>query len=414
MKKFKKGLSLCLTMAMVAIMLTGCQKSATSSQAEAPEAVSEAADAEITEAAVADGETIKIGVLTATSGSTALLDQYIENALKMSIDEVNANGGVNGKSIELVCEDYASDPATAAEKAEKLIVNDGVSAIFGVVMSSCRQAVLPIVEKYDNLLIYPTDYEGLEQSENIIYLGCIPNQQVATIAPWLVDNVGKKVYVIGNDYIYPRSTCAQLIALLKEQGAEIVGEEYIANDATDYTTTIINIMDAEPDVVYSVLVGNGINTFQTQYAQFGAESKVFHMCMDETCIDAIGLDSCEGVYGGQTYYCTVESDNNKEFVEKYQNAYGTVPTVYASTSYTGGYLLAQALEKAGDDLSSGKKLAEAFHGCSFDGPAGPLTVMDNNHTSLTPRIGVVNSDSLFTVVYEAPSVIEPNPWAGQE
>ena len=171
-------------------------------------------------------------------------------------------------------------------------------------------------------------------------------------------------------------------------------------------------MDAEPDVVFSVLVGDCINSFQKQYAQYGSDTAVFHMCMDESGAAAIGADACEGVYSGQTYYCTLDTDKNKEFVEKYSSAYGTEPTVYASTSYTGAYLLKGALEAAGDDFTT-EDLVNAFHGQSFDGPAGTLTVQDNNHTSLTPRIGQVNSDCLFDVLYEAESPIEPDPWAGQ-
>lgn len=358
------------------------------------------------------GDTIKVGLLTASSGSTSVLDGYIEHAFIMGIDEINAAGGVNGKQIEIIREDYASDPSMAAEKAEKLIVNDGVCCIFGVVLSSCRQAVLPVVEEYDNLLIYPTDYEGLEQSDNIIYLGCVPNQQVQVIAPWLVDNIGKKVYVIGSDYLYPRSTCAQLISILEENGATIVGEEYVSMDETDYTTSITKIMDAEPDVVFSVLVGDCINAFQKQYAQYGVENTaVFHMCMDESGAAAIGVNACEGVYSGQTYYCTVESNANDEFTTKYVEAYGAEPTVYASTSYSGAYLLKAALEAAGDDFTTAD-LVEAFHGQSFNGPAGTLTVQENNHTSLTPRIGQVNSDCLFDVLYEAESPVVPDPFAG--
>lgn len=358
------------------------------------------------------GDTIKVGLLTASSGSTAVLDGYIENAFVMGIDEINASGGINGKQIEIIREDYASDPSMVAEKAEKLIVNDGVSCIFGCVLSSCRQAVLPVVEEYDNLLIYPTDYEGLEQSDNIIYLGCVPNQQVQVIAPWLVENVGKNVYVIGSDYLYPRSTCAQLISILEENGATIVGEEYVSMDETDYTTSITKIMEAEPDVVFSVLVGDCINAFQKQYAQYGIETEVFHMCMDESGAAAIGVDACEGVYSGQTYYCTIDSELNNDFKEKYESSYGTVPTVYASTSYSGAYLLKAALEEVGDEFTTADLVA-AFHGKSFDGPAGTLTVQDNNHTSLTPRIGRVNSDCLFDILYEAETTVAPDPFAGQ-
>lgn len=412
MKKLMKKV-FALSLAVVfAFSLAACGNSGSGSDTGSGDSGSTLEDALSEASEGTSGDTIKVGLLTASSGGTSVLDGYIENAFVMGIDEINAAGGVNGKQIEIIREDYASDPSMAAEKAEKLIVNDGVCCIFGVVMSSCRQAVLPIVEKYDNLLIYPTDYEGLEQSDNIIYLGCVPNQQVQVIAPWLVENIGKNVYVIGSDYLYPRSTCAQLIAILEENGATIVGEEYVSMDETDYTTSITKIMDAEPDVVFSVLVGDCINAFQKQYAQYGIDTPVFHMCMDESGAAAIGVDSCEGVYSGQTYYCTVESDTNNEFRTKYMEAYGTEPTVYASTSYTGAYLLKAALEEAGDDFTT-EELVEAFHGQSFDGPAGTLTIQDNNHTSLTPRIGQVNSDCLFDVLYEADSPIDPDPYAGQ-
>lgn len=356
--------------------------------------------------------TIKVGVLTASSGGTAVLDTYISNAVKMAAEEINGAGGVNGKTIELVYEDYASDPSKAAEKAEKLIVNDGVACILGVVMSSCRQAVLPVVEKYDNLLIYPTDYEGLEQSDNIIYVGCVPNQQIQTVAPWLVENVGKKVYIIGSDYLYPRSTCAQMKAMLLENGATVVGEEFVSLDETNFTASITKIMDAQPDVVFSVLVGDSITAFQKQYAQFAIEGiEMFHLCLDESGAAAIGADSAEGVYSGQTYFCTVENEQNSVFRAKYASLYGGDPTVYASSGYVATYLLKGALEAAGDGFTTAE-LVKAFHGQTFDGPAGFVTVMDNNHCTVTPRIGRVNASGLFDVLYESASPIEPDPYAG--
>lgn len=427
MKKFMKkvmavGLTAVFLFSMAACAGSGdSDTSETSSQetsGESTEAAGTETDSSELEATIAEadgtseGDTIRVGLLTASSGSTAVLDGYIENAFTMGVDEINEDGGVNGKQIEIIREDYASDPSTAAEKAEKLIVDDEASCIFGVVQSSCRQAVLPVVEEYDNLLIYPTDYEGLEESDNIIYLGCIPNQQVQVIAPWLVENVGTNVYVIGSDYLYPRSTCAQLIAMLEENGATIVGEEYVSMDETDYTSSITKIMDAEPDVVFSVLVGDCINAFQEQFAQYGVDTAVFHMCIDESGVSAIGADACEGVYSGQTYYCTVDTEENLVFREKYNEEFGTEPTVYASTSYSGAYLLKAALEDAGDDFTTAE-LVEAFHGKSFDGPSGTLTVQDNNHTSLIPRIGQVNSDGMFDILYEAEEPVEPDPFAGE-
>ncbi|MCD8346780.1 MAG: transporter substrate-binding protein [Lachnospiraceae bacterium] len=364
-------------------------------------------------AAAESEETIKVGLLAASSGSTSVLDGYIANAVMMAVDEINEAGGINGKEIEIFREDYASDPATAAEKAEKLIVNDGVSCIVGVVLSSCRQAVLPVVEEYDNLLIYTTDYEGLEQSDNIIYVGCVPNQQIQTIAPYLTENIGQKVYLIGNDYLYPRSTLAQMSAMLEENGAEIVGEEYVAMDETDYTSSITKIINAEPDVVFSVLVGDCITAFQKQYAQYGIDNiEMFHLCLDESGVEAIGVNSCEGVYSGQTYFATVENEVNEVFAAKYEELYGTVPTVYASNGYVAANLLAQALEGLSDEFTT-EELVAALQGTTFDGPAGFVTVEENNHCTVTPRIGVVNSEGLFDVIYEAEEPVSPDPYAGE-
>ena len=385
---------------------TGTETTETSESAEVTTSVAETTGE-------TSGDVIKVGLLTASSGGTSVLDGYISNASQMAVDEINESGGINGKMIELCIEDYASDPSMAAEKAEKLIVNDEVVAIIGVVMSSCRQAVLPVVEKYDNLLIYPTDYEGLEQSDNIIYVGCVPNQQIQTIAPWIVENLGTSVYIIGNDYLYPRSTCAQMEAILEENGATIAGEEFVSLDETDYSASITKIMEAAPDVVFSVLVGDCITAFQKQYAQYGiTDIAMFHLCLDESGAAAIGVDSCEGVYSGQTYFCTVDSEQNSIFREKYNSLYGGDPTVYASSGYVATNLLKGALEAVGDDFTTAD-LVSAFHGLTFDGPAGLVTVMDNNHCTVTARIGQVNSDCLFNVLYESSSPIEPDPYAGE-
>jgi len=360
-------------------------------------------------AEASDTDVIKIGLLSAASGGTAVLDTYISNAVEMAVDEINTAGGVNGKTIELYIEDYASDPSTAAEKAEKLIVNDGVKAIIGVVMSSCRKAVLPVVEKYDNLLIYPTDYEGLEQSDNIIYVGCVPNQQIQTIAPWIPENLGTNVYVIGSDYLYPRSTCAQAVALLEQNGATIVGEEFVSLDCTDFTSSITKIQQAKPDVVFSVLVGDSITAFQKQWAMYGIDISMFHLCLDESGVSAIGTDSAIGVYSGQTYFNTVSTEQNIEFKAKYEALYNDAPTVYASSGYVAANLLAGALSQLGDDFTT-EELVSAFHGQTFDGPAGFVTIMDNNHSTITARIGVVNADGLFDILYESPEPIEPDPY----
>lgn len=416
MKKISKKLLAMVVAVACVFTLFGCGQAAGDAASSTTESgAAESATLEETVAAAAEtvlGDEIKVGLLSSSSGGTVVLDTYIADAFKMAIGEINDAGGVNGRKISIVEEDYASDPATAVEKATKLIVNDGVCCIFGVVFSSCRIAVMDVVEQYNNLLIYPTDCEGLEQSSNILYLGCIPNQQTAVIAPWIADNLGKKIYVIGNDYIFPRSTCAQAIAILKEKGCEIVGEEYLALDETDYSNTIAKIKSSGAEVVYSVVVGDCINSFTMQMHEFGMDDvKIFDVCLDESGTAAIGAEAVDGVYSGMTYFATIDSPENNAFREKIETKFGYTPTVYSATAYTGAYLLAQAFGEVGDSFTT-QDLIDAFCKQSYVGPAGNMVMNDNHYASLYPRIGRARTDLLFDVLYSAEEPIVPDPWAG--
>lgn len=134
---------------------------------------------------------IKIGLLYSLSGVTSVSEKQLYNGTKLAIDEINASGGINGRKIETVFADYASDPAKAADKARRLILDDKVTAIVGTCSSSARQAVKPVVEQYKSLLVYPQSYEGQEESKNIVYVGCIPNQQAEIFVNWLLKTLGR-------------------------------------------------------------------------------------------------------------------------------------------------------------------------------------------------------------------------------
>ncbi len=407
-KHFGRVLAVIMTVTSL-FALSGC--GAAQSTVSASEAATQADSNETVEVT---GDEIRVGLLSSSSGGTVVNDTYIADSFKMAVDEVNAAGGINGKKILVFEEDYACDPATAVEKATKLIVDDKVSCIFGVVFSSVRIAVMDVVEEYNNLLIYPTDHEGLEQSNNILYLGCIPNQSTAVVAPWISENLGKKIYLLGNDYIFPRSTCAQARALFEGSGCEIVGEEYVALDETDYSNTIAKIKSSGADVVYAVVVGDCVNTFTMQMHEFGVdkEVKIFDAVLDEAGAAAIGGDAVEGVYSGMAYYATIDSEANKAFRDKVESKFGYTPTVSSASAYTGAYLLFQALEEVGEQFTT-QDLIEAFCKQSFDGPSGKVTMNENHYASLYPRIGQANSDCLFDVIYTSEEAITPDPWAGE-
>ena len=243
-------------------MLSGCGSSAEDATASGTGTTVAAATSGGTTESSED--TIKIGLLFSFGGSEATLEKCMYNGAVLGVEQVNAAGGINGKQIEYVSEDYNGEPSLAAEKALKMITEDNVAAIVGCCSSSSRQAVLSVVEEYDNLLVYPISYEGQEYSDNIIYCGVVPNQQSSVLVPWAVENYGKNFYFIGNDYVYPRSTNTQAKEFLANAGGTVVGEEYVPLGDTDYSSVIANIISAKPDVVFCDLVGDSQTAFYKQ------------------------------------------------------------------------------------------------------------------------------------------------------
>ena len=188
-----------------------------------------------------DGDTVKVGLLHSLTGSMAISEKSVRDAEVLAIEEINADGGVLGKQIEYVEEDGASEPSTFATKAEKLVDSEKVATIFGCWTSSSRKAVKPIVEDYDALLWYPVQYEGMESSKNIVYTGAAPNQQIVPAIDYLIEKGYKKFFLLGSDYVFPRTANMIINAQVKNAGLEVVGEEYADMDQTDFAAIIAKI-----------------------------------------------------------------------------------------------------------------------------------------------------------------------------
>ena len=208
--RMKRFLAVLSAAALAATMLTACGSGGGSSSG--------------------DGDTVKVGLLHSLTGSMAISEKSVRDAEVLAIKEINAAGGVNGKQIEYVEEDGASEPSTFATKAEKLIDSEGVSTIFGCWTSSSRKAVKSIVEEYGSLLWYPVQYEGMESSSNIVYTGAAPNQQIVPAIDYLLDQGYKKFFLLGSDYVFPRTANMIINAQLEAKGAKAVGEEYADMD----------------------------------------------------------------------------------------------------------------------------------------------------------------------------------------
>ncbi|MDW3117020.1 MAG: transporter substrate-binding protein [Roseovarius pacificus] len=153
-------------------------------------------------------ESWKIGLLFSVTGVTSIIERSQLNGALLAIDQINAKGGVLGRPLEPVRYDPASVVKRYGELAEKLIVEDKISVIFGCYMSSSRKEVLPVVERRNALFFYPTLYEGFEYSPNVIYGGACPNQNSVPLANFLMNTYGKRVFFVGSDYIYPRNPTA--------------------------------------------------------------------------------------------------------------------------------------------------------------------------------------------------------------
>jgi urea transport system substrate-binding protein len=354
---------------------------------------------------------IKIGLLYSLSGVTSVSEKQLYNGTKLAIDEINASGGINGRKIETVFADYASDPAKAADKARRLILDDKVTAIVGTCSSSARQAVKPVVEQYKSLLVYPQSYEGQEESKNIVYVGCIPNQQAEIFVNWLLKNTGKKFFLIGCDFVYPQVENKLAKEYLAKGGGTVVGEEYVPYGSTDFSSILNKIKTSNPDIVYSELTGDSNVAFYKQYNAYGLKATIASLTTNETVLKAIGKDASKGSYICVDYFKNVENDLNKKFVEKYASTFkdGTEPSYAVMGGYNAGLFLGEALKKAADPENT-QQVIEAFKGLKLDSPSGQISIdPTNNHAALYCRIGQVDENGEIKVLYQSEQPIAPKP-----
>ena len=393
--RMKKFLAVLSVAAMTAAMFTACGNNESSDSG--------------------DGDTVKVGLLHSLTGSMAISEKSVRDAEVLAIKEINAAGGVNGKQIEYVEEDGASEPSTFATKAEKLIDSEGVSTIFGCWTSSSRKAVKPIVEEYGSLLWYPVQYEGMESSSNIVYTGAAPNQQIVPAIDYLLDQGYKKFFLLGSDYVFPRTANMIINAQLEAKGAEVVGEEYADMDQTDFAAIISKIEAAKPDVIINTLNGTGNVSFFKQMSEKNYTSNEYmtmSFSIAEEEVATIGADILKGHMVSWNYYQTTDTDKNKDFVTAYKEAYGEnrVTSDPAEAAYDAVYLWKEACEKADsfepEDVIKAVETGEI----SFDAPEGTITIQGDNHHLVKPvRIGQVGEDGLINEVY-ATDPVAPDPY----
>ncbi|HEY9904185.1 MAG TPA: urea ABC transporter substrate-binding protein [Candidatus Sericytochromatia bacterium] len=361
--------------------------------------------------------TIRVGILHSLSGTMAISEASLKDAELMAIAQINEAGGVLGRLIEPVIEDGASNPTTFALKARKLLEQDKVATIFGGWTSASRKAVLPVLEECNALMWYPVEYEGLECSPHIFYTGICPNQQVGPAVDWLLQNKGKSFYLVGSDYVFPRTANKLIKAQLKRQGGTLAGEEYLPLGTTEFADVLARIKQAKPEVVFNTLNGDSNLAFYQQYKDVGIDAQdipIMAISVAEEELRRIGGDTAMGHYASWSYFQSIDTPNNRGFVKNFQQRYGSdrVTSDPIEAAYVQVYLWKQAAEKAGS--FEVELLRQAAYGQTFEAPSGKISIEQNNHLWKSCRIGKILPSGQFEIVFTSPSPIKPQPWLGLE
>ena len=368
-----------------------------------------------TRLAVTDSEVV-VGQLHSSTGTMAISETGSIQAEQLAIDQINAAGGILGRKIRVIKEDGASDWPTFAEKSRKLLINDRVAAVFGCWTSASRKAVLPIFEKENGLLYYPTFYEGLEQSKNVIYTGQEATQQILWGLDWAKKekNVGK-VFLVGSDYIWPRTSMKIARKHIENiQKGKVVGEEYYPLGNTNFNLLINKIKVAKPDLIFAAVVGGSNVAFYMQLKAAGITGdKQFLLTLSVTEDEMLGIggENFAGFYSSMKYFQTLDNPNNKKFVEAFKAKYGPKSVIgdVTQAGYLGPWLWKLAVEKAGSfDVD---KVVAASPGIELKtAPEGYVKIDANHHLWSKARIGQGQPDGTFKVVAESADLIKPDPF----
>jgi urea transport system substrate-binding protein len=366
--------------------------------------------------AVTDTE-VTVGILHSLTGTMAISETGAQEAEKLAIQQINDMGGILGRQIKIIQEDGASDWPTFAEKSKKLLVKDKVAAVFGAWTSASRKAVLPVFEKENGLLYYPTFYEGLEQSKNVIYTGQEATQQILDGLNWVAkEKKAKTFYLIGSDYIWPRTSMKIARKHIENVlGGKVVGEEYKPLGNTQFGSVINKIRLKKPDVIYAAVVGGSNVAWFKQLKAAGITAKkqtLLTISVTEDEVLGIGGENLEGFYSIMKYFQSQDNPNNKAFVAAFKEMWGddSVMGDVTQAAYLGPWLWKAAVERAGS-FDVDKVVAESEKGDIelTTAPEGYVKLHKNHHLWSKARVGKWNKDGQATVVYTS-ELLEPDPF----
>jgi branched-chain amino acid transport system substrate-binding protein len=298
-----------------------------------------------------NSEPVKVGVLTDMTGAFGIVGKSNEAVAKFTINEINENGGVLGRQLEMVLADSATDAAIATQVASRLVNQDKVAVVVGGVASFTRVAVRDVIaDKGNTLYIWPASYEGDECSPNVWNTGSAPNQQVDPTVEYLLAEGKKTFFLAGSDYLYPRNILARVREVVEAGGGSIVGEEYVPLDMTDPSNLVSKVLAANADVLFEVVVLPGTAPFIKGVVDGGYKGKIAGTLFDEGINPLIGAQA-EGLIGVQDFYLSVTDPFTQSQVAKFNEQHPEAAGLFSATFnapawYRSIYLWKAAVEKA--------------------------------------------------------------------
>ena len=345
-------------------------------------------------------DTIKVGFPAPLTGFGAIVGPFVKNCFELAVEEINAQGGAGGRKIEYIVEDTQTTTKGTIDKTRKLIGQDKVDVLMGLVYSLERQAALSVSARAKKLLIYPTFYEGGECEKYLVCTGQVPNQSIDKFVPWLTKNVGKTVYIMGSDYIWPRKCTEAIKAAFDASGGSVIGEAFFPFGTQDFAPALQELKAANPDMLWHMVVGADGTTYTKQYRSFNLKPQLVSNAVDEMWATFMPGEIVEGMISNQSYFMTLDTPVNKTFVANYQKRFGpkhTLVPALAEAMYCGVWLYAKAVAKAGS--TEDEKVIKAISQVEFEAPQGRVTVSPmNQHMKCNSIAARARKDGMLDIL----------------
>jgi urea transport system substrate-binding protein len=367
--------------------------------------------------AVPRGEPLRVGVLHSLSGTMAISESPVVDAVQLAISEINAEGGLLGRLVETTIADGQSNEDVFVREARHLLDQVKVCTVFGCWTSSSRKAVVPLFESANNLLIYPLQYEGLEESPNVFYTGDAPNQQIMPAITWAVTELGvTQFFHIGSDYVFQRAAGEIIKDHLRQVGGELVGEAYLQLGSSDVEEAVKMIVATRPQMILNTINGDTNVAFFRALRKAGftpANLPTVSFSIGEEEMRHMRANEMAGDYSAWSYFQSIETPENTIFVKAFKDRYGTqrVLTDPMEAAYVGVKLWAQAVREAATDNPA--EIRRSLRHQRMLAPGGPVRIdPSSQHLVRSPRIGRIKSNGQFDVIWTSPEPVIPQPFPG--